>query len=1468
MVPSGLPFATLLARPSDVDIRARAEQSRSSTSLVPPKTPNTRSRSPSMDAAGPSSSTPKGSSPCLAPPKESSPSWWASTKQKLSPTKEREKAPWATPPSKDRAKEKERDKHLSPAQRVIEEARAREREEERMRALEESRALEDARARDMAMLRAQARDREDSSSSGATDGGYTSAASALTRSASAVTRSASTVTGSPSTHAPSTSEQPVKLLARKPVPPTSPTSPSPIIPTRHPAPARPKSFTTAPNLDLRRSSANLTDTAPLNLGRKEGEGPSRGGARVAFSGVDTHIGQGNSPDTHHRRASSPGAHPSRPSVDVHHRQLSHDGHPRQASTASDTSSGSSFTTAVADPAALHAINASEGRAGEGSEDKAELKSGSHPTRPVVDPSASNPFNVSSTSLPTETARRLPTTPSQVGATRTHQVEGDDGTNGRAPTRDATATREVPPTQGPLPPDTPSARGPPPAHDVPLRQRKDSNAPTALPSTVKFSPAGALDVPATVLEVARRLEKLENWTVKHVHALEERMGSVERRLVRDKVAELKESEQAKNTSEELTCKETKHIEPADSEIKSIANLAMSPNDKTVGPDSSSPSIGKLDDKTTESELSFIRSELGELQTRVGDLGRDMAVVAREMVREEVKMAMEDAPVASEPPRDQDAQAVAEIQRDMQEVRRELQDIRSEVAETSQDVEDVREDVNGLRRTSSGLSREVEGVSRAAASIERRVEDLAREMEHLSRDVVRGELERQVSEVRGDVQNVSRDVASARGDVQNTTRDVQSVRGDVHDVRRDVQSVSRDVQDLRRDVQDVRREMARLASPLNDSSTRSTAVLSGTERASMEGRRNLDPPEEEGLYTGRSWRPRSLPTADRHATAKVLEGTDDTFRSRIATFEEAREAVPARKTTPPNVDASASRSDGMAEAGASASSTAQAVASVSEGVSPVEVASVPSTNSSSPPLSTDALPSTTATTTTSPPSPSSTSVFSTALETSTDPIERDEPTPSPTAPFSPSLALGRSSTLTPVRRAPSVTARESTSPPMRSVAGTWSSGSGSNGTRSVGGTWSASRAGSSGTRQTFGGGTRLPYPTGDYADDASDRSPRGSLTSPPRDPSLSTRTSEAAGASDSSTSTRTRARPLSAAALKPTPSLTGLPSTSLSDSASTSVSGLPSSSYGSSVSRSTDPRGNDPSSSSPSYGARDDAGTCHDEAVSSSADGARSAASSTRTPSVDSRAQRNSAPPSSNTRTAYNPYTPPRAPFARSSPILSPLKRYTVALGEPITGRRAEERHEEEDEEDDEEQYVTPMQSPTPAARASRSQYSSTGSRLAIETAVFSSAPDESDSSSPPHSERETEDPTPGVDEDAGERADWVFSSNRTTRTDDATPTEPPLSRARSMYSAPRAPSRSRSIERGRVFGTSSSSTATTPMSSTPTTPTADRSARTSQFIDPYVLRRQEREGASMVAMPRPIAKVPINQLVAFFDGERR
>ncbi|KAG8792473.1 hypothetical protein FRC12_005973 [Ceratobasidium sp. 428] len=51
-----------------------------------------------------------------------------------------------------------------------------------------------------------------------------------------------------------------------------------------------------------------------------------------------------------------------------------------------------------------------------------------------------------------------------------------------------------------------------------------------PLYAQFTPTGALDIPLTLLTVARRFEKLEKWTVGHVRALEERMKDVERYLV--------------------------------------------------------------------------------------------------------------------------------------------------------------------------------------------------------------------------------------------------------------------------------------------------------------------------------------------------------------------------------------------------------------------------------------------------------------------------------------------------------------------------------------------------------------------------------------------------------------------------------------------------------------------------------------------------------------------------------------------------------------------------------------------------------------------------------------------------------------------------------------------------------------------------------------------------------------------------
>ena len=92
-----------------------------------------------------------------------------------------------------------------------------------------------------------------------------------------------------------------------------------------------------------------------------------------------------------------------------------------------------------------------------------------------------------------------------------------------------------------------------------------------PLYAQFNAQGALDVPVTLLTIAKRFEKLEKWTVSHVRALEERMDDVERWLV-DKERE----------------KEGSHAPNGDS-----------------------------------SGLSEIREEMAELQGRIGELGREMA-----------------------------------------------------------------------------------------------------------------------------------------------------------------------------------------------------------------------------------------------------------------------------------------------------------------------------------------------------------------------------------------------------------------------------------------------------------------------------------------------------------------------------------------------------------------------------------------------------------------------------------------------------------------------------------------------------------------------------------------------------------------------------------------------------------------------------------------------------------------------------
>jgi hypothetical protein len=100
-----------------------------------------------------------------------------------------------------------------------------------------------------------------------------------------------------------------------------------------------------------------------------------------------------------------------------------------------------------------------------------------------------------------------------------------------------------------------------------------------PLYAQFSPQGTLDVPGTLLAIAKRFEKLEKWTVGHVRALEDRMNDVERWLV-DKEKEKQETASVKET----------------------------PKDDM------------------QHDLHDMREEIAELQGRVGELGREMAKLA--------------------------------------------------------------------------------------------------------------------------------------------------------------------------------------------------------------------------------------------------------------------------------------------------------------------------------------------------------------------------------------------------------------------------------------------------------------------------------------------------------------------------------------------------------------------------------------------------------------------------------------------------------------------------------------------------------------------------------------------------------------------------------------------------------------------------------------------------------------------------
>ena len=150
-----------------------------------------------------------------------------------------------------------------------------------------------------------------------------------------------------------------------------------------------------------------------------------------------------------------------------------------------------------------------------------------------------------------------------------------------------ASLSAPPSPTPgaqgLPSSLPPSLAPSPLRDS--RNASPSRSPSREPPPLytQFTDQGSLDVPGTLLIVARRFEKLEKWTVGHVRALEERMSDVERWLVE------KENEKGGDGDE------------GGSKVNESSSFL-------------------------EGSVNEMRDELMEMQGRIGELGREMAKFA--------------------------------------------------------------------------------------------------------------------------------------------------------------------------------------------------------------------------------------------------------------------------------------------------------------------------------------------------------------------------------------------------------------------------------------------------------------------------------------------------------------------------------------------------------------------------------------------------------------------------------------------------------------------------------------------------------------------------------------------------------------------------------------------------------------------------------------------------------------------------
>lgn len=122
---------------------------------------------------------------------------------------------------------------------------------------------------------------------------------------------------------------------------------------------------------------------------------------------------------------------------------------------------------------------------------------------------------------------------------------------------------------------------------------------APPSYAQFNAQGTLDVPVTLLIIAKRFEKLEKWTVGHVRALEDRMNEVERWLV-DKEKERQETASIIDEAQETPLQELQEIREEMSELqgrvgelgREVAKLVTAPSKLSSGPKSQATSVSTV------------------------------------------------------------------------------------------------------------------------------------------------------------------------------------------------------------------------------------------------------------------------------------------------------------------------------------------------------------------------------------------------------------------------------------------------------------------------------------------------------------------------------------------------------------------------------------------------------------------------------------------------------------------------------------------------------------------------------------------------------------------------------------------------------------------------------------------------------------------------------------------------------------